>query len=992
VTPEQWRQVKELFRSALARDPEDRATFLEPLYAGDDELRREVESLLASFSESDSFIENPIAESAAQLLASARPKSVIGQRLGPYHITALLGEGGMGAVYLARDERLGRKGAVKLLSARSTGDADGLRLQQEARAVSSLNHPNILTLHEIGDFNGMPFIVTELIEGATLRTQMTAGPMSLRDVLDVAAQVASALEAAHDAGIIHRDLKPENIMVRHDALVKVLDFGLAKLMKEDATDPAAAASAGGTPQSKSVMGTVRYMSPEQALGGPVDRRSDLFSLGVLIYEMATGQLPSPGTNSDWTIDGRLHAPRHEIGAVDRGVPARLEWIVAKCLEADRDRRYSSAQELLADLDTARRDLHAETSNAVAQRQQPGRGHPMPRSRPAPGPQELAAPVNRPVAVSRLPAIGEAERGAGPLSREPARSLQTRHVILGAIALLLMVALSVFVVWPVETARRELTYTQITNFTDSAMSPALSPDGKMLAFLRSDTWWLSPDQIYVKRLPDGESRQLTNDPRQKYGLTFSPDGSRIVYTVFPWSTYVVSSLGGEPSLLLPNSSGVTWLDDRRILFSETNPPGSVHMGVVTALEDRSEQRTVYFPQDERGMVHLSYASPDRQWVLVLEMNPVWQPCRVVSLDGLSAARQVGPTGACTSAAWSPDGRWMYFGVDVGGHHHLWRQRFPDGEPEQITYGATEEHGVAVAADGKSLITSIGMRQSALWIHDARGDRPLSSQGHVSNVEVNGLPGSSPIFSRDGQSIFYLKSETPARPPELWRTDVASEKGERILPGISMLEFDVSDDADEVVYSTQPSGKSVQIWVARLDRRSPPRLVSASGEASPHFGPDGRIVYRSFDGTNHYLERMNRDGAARSRVVPYPIGNLFFMSPDRRWINTVGTMPDQGGGPVAVPIEGGVPQRICSGCPVMWAPDGRFLYLSVQKPSLTDPGKTRVIPLETGKMLPILPREGMRAPDGSCLSSGGKVQRVIIRRGDVVYAAVFTSFMS
>ena len=228
-----------------------------------------------------------------------------------------------------------------------------------------------------------------------------------------------------------------------------------------------------------------------------------------------------------------------------------------------------------------------------------------------------------------------------------------------------------------------------------MSPALSPDGKMLAFIRSDNWWLTPDQIYVKLLPDGEPVQITHDSRPKYGLAFSPDGSRIVYTVFPWSTYVVSPLGGEPTLLLTNSSGVTWLDQRRILFSEVNPPRSVHMGVVTALEDRSEQRTIYFPQDERGMVHLSYASPDRKWVLVLEMNPVWQPCRVVPLDGRSAGRQVGPKGRCTSAAWSPDGKWMYFGVEVDGNHHLWRQRFPDGQPEQITSGPTEEEGVAVA---------------------------------------------------------------------------------------------------------------------------------------------------------------------------------------------------------------------------------------------------------------------------------------------------------
>lgn len=220
-----------------------------------------------------------------------------------------------------------------------------------------------------------------------------------------------------------------------------------------------------------------------------------------------------------------------------------------------------------------------------------------------------------------------------------------------------------------------------------------------------------------------------------------------------------------------------------------------------------------------MVHLSYPSPDRRWALALEVNPVWQPCRVVPLDGTSSGRQVGPTGKCTSAGRSPDGTWMYFGVEVDGSRHLWRQRFPNGQPEQITFGPTEEDGIAVAPDGRSLITSIGMRQGAVWIHDARGDRPLSSQGDVPYRDASGLLGGVPVFSRDGKSLFYVKSESPGAATELWRTDVASEKSERLLPGISVQEFDVSDDGREVVYSAQPPGKPVQLWVGLLSRSAP-----------------------------------------------------------------------------------------------------------------------------------------------------------------------------
>jgi eukaryotic-like serine/threonine-protein kinase len=282
-----------------------------------------------------------------------------------------------------------------------------------------------------------------------------------------------------------------------------------------------------------------------------------------------------------------------------------------------------------------------------------------------------------------------------------------------------------------TELRGLNYTQITNFTDSAVAPALSPDGRMVAFYKSDKWFFTPDQIYVKLLPDGEPVQVTNDPRLKYGLAFSPDGSRIAYTTYSaertdeWKTYTVSPLGGKPTLLLSNAAGLSWLDQRRVLFSEIET--GAHMGAVIATENRSEYRRVYFPQHQRMMAHFSYASPDRRWAIVIEMNPIWQPCRLVSLLDSSGSRQVGPPGKCTSAAWSPDGKWMYFGAEVEGTHHLWRQRFPDGKPEQITFGPTEEDGLAMAPDGRSMITSIGLHESALWIHDKQGDRARHPKG-------------------------------------------------------------------------------------------------------------------------------------------------------------------------------------------------------------------------------------------------------------------------
>jgi Tol biopolymer transport system component len=404
-------------------------------------------------------------------------------------------------------------------------------------------------------------------------------------------------------------------------------------------------------------------------------------------------------------------------------------------------------------------------------------------------------------------------------------------------------------------------------------------------------------------------------------------------------------------MISNAAGLTWLDPQRVLFSEIKT--GVRMGLVTANENRSDYRPIYVPHDERGMVHLSYASPDRKWALVVEMNPVWQPCRVVSLDGSSVDRQVGPNGKCTSAAWSPDGRWMYLVADVDGERHLWRQRFPTGEPQQITFGPTEEEGVAIAADGRSLITSMGMRQGELWIHDSRGDRPLSREGHVPTLEESGRFGAMPIFSRDGKSVFHLKREAPGAPLDLWRAAIESGRSTKVLAGFPLMEYDLSDAGDEVVFSTEPVGQRVQVWLARVDLSRAPVLVSSVDGDSPHFGPDGSILFRMHEGASHYLARMNRDGSGRAKVVPYSIGNVQHISPDRRWLMTISPLPGGGRGTLAVPTTGGVAQIIVrEGVgPVTWSPDGTFFYVPLAQ------GQTAAIPLRAGETLPTLPPDGL-----------------------------------
>src|SRR6266545_1688012 len=278
MTPERWQQIDQLFEAALELEPGHRTALLEQKCGGDEELRREVESLLAAHKQSASFIEEPPSAAAAELLGNDPSESLVGQQIGRYKVLELLGAGGMGEVYLAEDTRLGRKVALKLLPARFAQEKDRLRrFEREARAASSLNHPNILTIFEIEQVDGRSFIVTEFIDGMTLREQMKRTRMEMNEKVDIAIQAASALSAAHEAGIVHRDVKPENIMLRRDGYVKVLDFGIAKLLAGSAAQFAAELR---VTREDTMVGTVAYMSPEQLRGATVDGRSDLWSLGV----------------------------------------------------------------------------------------------------------------------------------------------------------------------------------------------------------------------------------------------------------------------------------------------------------------------------------------------------------------------------------------------------------------------------------------------------------------------------------------------------------------------------------------------------------------------------------------------------------------------------------------------------------------------------------------------------------------------------------------
>lgn len=875
IKTERWTQVDQLFQAALERATEERAAFINKACGSDDSLRREVEALLASEGEARNFIESPAYQLAASLLAGDDTESLSGRLLGHYQIISLLGKGGMGEVYRARDTRLGRDVAIKLLPADFAHDTDRLRrFEQEARATSALNHPNILTIYDFGEHDGAPYIVAELLEGENLRSQSEKGALSPKKAVEFAQQIAAGLAAAHDKGIVHRDLKPENLFVMKDGRVKILDFGLAKLKPQQFAAEVSWQASKRKPLTSPgvVLGTVSYMSPEQVRGQEADQRSDIFAFGIILYELLSGKQAFGGSSVAEVMSAILKVEPPELSEVNTKVSPQLERTVRHCLEKEPGLRFQSARDLIYALEVLADSAGRAPASAKADTS-------LPTTFPLRAAGEtfaLAGPWRDRIAWSGLVVVGLLAAGfAGTYFSRRADTYETHAMRLA--------------INPPENA--------------SFDSFALSPDGRWLAFTAATGGKV---QLWLRSLDTAEVRTFHGTEGARLPF-WSPDSQWLAYFVGGRLKKLLIS-GGPPQTVcdVVFPSGATWSRDNLIIFSILS--GGLFR--VSALRGEVARLT----SSDLSVQEQSYSYPcflpDGRHFLysILGGAKGAQGIYLGSLDGKVKRRLLTEI---SSALYAPPGFLLFqrdesllaqaFDTDK---LQLRGEAFTVAEQVGLDLLQRQRLGISVSDNGILVLDAYPNRQSKqlLWL-DRSGkqlsairdwwpltgpalapdekhfvaDRRNPKETNTYDLWLSDLSGEKrtkftldpgtpryPLWSPDGSRIIWTSTgEDGFRPFQKAASGTGQDEP---LFNIRGTPTDWSRDGRFIFFEYGYPKPSYDIWVQPvLGGQQPYPLIQAEGgQSNAHLSPNGRwLAYLSDEGGNRevYVQRFPNGGSTR-----------------------------------------------------------------------------------------------------------------------------------
>ena len=847
VTPERWQKIEQLYHAAVEREESQRAAYLHEVCASDSALRQEVESLLAQEKRRDGFLESPAVEVAAKMLAMDANRSLSGKQLGCYKIVSLLGTGGMGEVYQAHDTKLGRDVAIKVLPAAFVHDAERLaRFQREARLLASLSNPNIATIHGLEHSDGLQYLVMELVPGQTLAERVSAGALRIEEALKIAAQIAEALEAAHEKGVIHRDLKPANVKVTPEGRVKVLDFGLAKAFAGDSgldLSNAPTVTAMGTEEGR-VLGTPAYMSPEQARGKDVDKRTDIWAFGCVVYELLTGRRAFRGETVSDTIAAVLER-EPDWQALPLATPAKIRDLLRWCLQKDSQRR-------LRDIGDARMEIE----------------------------EALAAPA---IAEPSAPSKG-------------IRALGRRPLILSLGALLLGAAIASLATWnlkPTPSPRPISRFTitlppgqQLTGL-DTGPAVALSPDGTHLAYVAIQG---GTQQLYLREMDSVESKPIPGT-EGAVNPFFSPDGQWVGF--FAGGNLKKVPVSGGAAVTLGDASnphGASWGSQGMIAFTPANGLG------VQQVSDAGGTPQPLTPLEKGELSHLwpeflpggkavlfaagstainftnarvavqSVGTGERRNLVQVGTNPRYAPSghlvyaqggslmavpfdpQRLAVTGTAVPVVEGvlqsPVSGAAQYSISATGSLVYVlgGVQSNQSKLVWVSR--SGAEQPLAAPARAYRGPRVSPDGRRVAVTIQEQESQVWLYDL-------SRETLTRLTFGGNVNNNPSWTPDGKRIaFESSNEGPLN--IFWQLADGSGGLERLTTSEYVhVPHSWSPDGQLLAFIEYTPTTGYDIWLLRMgDHKAQPFLRTPFNESVPRFSPDGRWLAYISDESGRY----------------------------------------------------------------------------------------------------------------------------------------------